>query len=379
MQAVTRPTHLLHRREAETKMKKILLTGGGTAGHVTPNIALIPYLRDAGFEIEYMGSYDGIEKQLIEEQNIPYFGIDSGKLRRYASIKNLTDPFHIFKGLHEAKHYMKHSRPDIIFSKGGFVSVPVIFAASDYHIPIVIHESDLSPGLANKLSIPKADRICYNFPETKPYLPADKSIHTGLPVRRELLQGDPAAGYRMCGFDQDKPLLMIIGGSLGSLVINEAVRKILPQLLETYYVAHICGSGKMDETMTKVPGYKQFEYVGEGLTDLFSAASLIISRAGANVIYEIASLKKPSLLIPLDTNASRGDQILNANSFEKQGFSKVLREEALTPESLLAAVTELDVNRTSYISAMEAAEQMDAAKKVTEIIIEVLETKQSKR
>lgn len=352
-------------------MKKILLTGGGTAGHVTPNIALLPYLKEAGFEIEYMGSYDGIEKHLIEEQGIPYHGIDSGKLRRYASAKNLSDPAHILKGLHEAKRYMKQNRPDIIFSKGGFVSVPVIFAAAGMNIPIVIHESDLSPGLANRLSIPKASKICYNFPETEPYLPEGKSIHTGLPVRRALKNGNPTNGYHLCGFPEDKPVLMIIGGSLGSVVINESVRSIVPELLNHYYIAHICGEGKVDESLNAIPGYKQFEYVGEELPDLFAAASLVISRAGANVIYEIAALKKPAILIPLDKNASRGDQILNAESFERQGFAAVLREEDLTSETLLSTILSVDANKNAFIARLQEAEQTDAAKKVVDVIMSV--------
>lgn len=357
-------------------MKKILLTGGGTAGHVTPNIALIPYLKEAGFEIEYMGSYDGIEKKLIENIGIPYYGIDSGKLRRYMSVKNFTDPAHILKGRHEAAKYMKEKKPDIVFSKGGFVSVPVISAAAASHIPVVIHESDLSPGLANKLSIPKAAKVCYNFPETEKYLPEGKSVYTGLPVRKELLEGDAKKGYEFCGFSLDKPLIVVVGGSLGSLVVNEAVRKILPELLKDFYVAHICGKGKTDESMANVAGYRQFEYVNEELPDLFAAADIVISRAGANVIYEIAALKKPSILIPLDTNASRGDQILNAESFQKRGFSEVLREANLTDESLLGKIKEVEENKEKYVAALNDAESRDSAKLVTDIIISVLNDSQ---
>lgn len=356
-------------------MKKILLTGGGTAGHVTPNIALIPYLREAGFEIEYMGSYDGIEKRLIEDIKIPYYGIDSGKLRRYMSVKNFTDPAHILKGRHEAAKYMKEKKPDIVFSKGGFVSVPVISAAAASHIPVVIHESDLTPGLANKLSIPKAEKICYNFPETKKYLPEGKSVYTGLPVRRELFEGNAKKGYDFCGFAQDKPLIVVIGGSLGSLVVNEAVRKILPELLKDFYVAHICGKGKTDESMADIQGYRQFEYLNEELPDLFAAADIVISRAGANVIYEIAALKKPSILIPLDTNASRGDQILNAESFKKRGFSEVLREAELTDESLLDKINETEKNKDIYIKALSDAKSRDSARLVTDVIIDVLNNK----
>ena len=357
-------------------MKKILLTGGGTAGHVTPNIALIPYLKDAGFEIEYMGSYNGIEKKLIEEQGIPYYGISSGKLRRYLDVKNLTDPARILKGLREAKKYMKENQPDIVFSKGGFVSVPVIFAASSLGIPVVIHESDLTPGLANRLSIPKASRICYNFPETEEYLPEGKSVHTGLPVRRQLLDGDRHKGYAFCGFPEDKPIIMIIGGSLGSASINEAVREALPQLLKKVYVAHICGKDKTDPDLNDVAGYRQFEYVSDTLPDLFAAADLIVSRAGANVIYEIVALKKPSILIPLGTDASRGDQILNAKSFKRRGFAEVLFEDHLTKDALYNDIIEVAHNRQSYIDAMNAERTEDSAKLVTDVILEVLEENQ---
>ena len=353
-------------------MKKILLTGGGTAGHVTPNLALVPYLKEAGFEIEYMGSYEGIEKGLVEAEGIPYYGISSGKLRRYLDVKNLTDPARILKGLHEARRYMKTRRPDVVFSKGGFVSVPVIMAASEYRIPIVIHESDLSPGLANKLSIPRATRICFSFPETARYLSKTKAVHTGLPVRKELTSGSSETGHKLCGFAPGKPVLSVIGGSLGSLVVNDAVRSALPVLLEDFNIIHICGKGKTDPELDHVPGYCQFEYVNEELPHLFAASDLIISRAGANVINELAALHKPAILIPLGTNASRGDQLLNAESFERRGFSVVLKEEQLNDRSLTEAVHKTYQNRQIYIDAMAAAGQNDAAARITQIILSVL-------
>ena len=352
-------------------MKKILLTGGGTAGHVTPNLALVPYLEQAGFEIEYMGSYDGIEKKLVEEAGIPYTGISSGKLRRYVDIKNLTDPARILKGLHEARKYMKQHRPDVVFSKGGFVSVPVIFAASELKIPIVIHESDLSPGLANKLSLSRASRVCYSFPETEKYLTGMHAIHTGLPVRKELTSGDRIEGRRMCGFTGDKPVLMVIGGSLGSAAVNEAVRNALPELLKTFDIIHVCGNGKTDSAYENTPGYVQLEYAGEELAHLFAAADVVISRAGANVINELAALKKPSLLIPLGTDQSRGDQLLNADSFLKRGFADVLKEEDITVETLVSKVYTVFDEREKYISSMKAASQEDPAAVITNVILSV--------
>ena len=213
-------------------MKRILLTGGGTAGHVTPNIALLPRLRELGYDISYMGSYDGIEKKLITEFRIPYYGISSGKLRRYFDLKNFSDPFKVLKGYGEAVRTMKKLKPDVVFSKGGFVSVPVVLAAKRCKVPCIIHESDMTPGLANKLAIPAAWKVCCNFPETLQYLPKDKAVLSGSPIRQELLHGDALAARRFTGLTDDKPVILVMGGSLGAAAVNEAVRKILPTLLK---------------------------------------------------------------------------------------------------------------------------------------------------
>ena len=207
-------------------MKKIIMTGGGTAGHVTPNIALMPALKEAGFDIEYIGSINGMEKGLIEATGTPYHGISSGKLRRYFDWKNFSDPFRVLKGYGQAVSLMKKIKPDVVFSKGGFVSVPVVLAAKHCHIPAIIHESDITPGLANKIAIKGAKKVCCNFPETMKYLPADKAVLTGSPIRRELFSGNAENAIRLCNFkDHSKPVLLIIGGSLGSKIVNEAVRQ----------------------------------------------------------------------------------------------------------------------------------------------------------
>ena len=242
-------------------MKKILLTGGGTAGHVTPNIALIPSLRNLGYEIHYMGSFDGIEKKLIEDYDIPYYGISTGKFRRYFSVKNFTDPFRVLKGFREAKKLIKQLKPDVVFSKGGFVSVPVVRAASSLKIPCIIHESDMTPGLANKLCLPVAKKICCNFPETLKNLPQEKSVLTGSPIREELLTGNKLTGIKICNFNSQKPIALVIGGSTGARAINTAVREALPQLLKDFQVIHICGKGNIDNTNLTTEGYAQFEYV----------------------------------------------------------------------------------------------------------------------
>lgn len=356
-------------------MKHIVLTGGGTAGHVTPNIALIPKLKELGYEISYIGSYEGIEKKLIEELGIPYYGISSGKLRRYFDPKNFSDPFRVIKGFGQAKKLLKKLKPDIVFSKGGFVTVPVVIAAKKCKIPAVIHESDMTPGLANKLCIPSAARICCNFPETVDSLPKDKAVLTGTPIRQELMNGNKEAARQFCGFQADKPVLMVIGGSLGAASVNENIRKILPQLLEEFQVIHLCGKGKTDESLNNTKGYVQYEYIKEELPDMFALADIVISRAGANAICEISALNKPNLLIPLSAKASRGDQILNARSFERQGYSMVLEEEEITEETLLNSIRELYANRQSYIDAMSGSKHLDSIQHITNIIEECVSSK----
>ncbi len=353
-------------------MKRILLTGGGTAGHVTPNMALIPRLRELGYEISYIGSYDGIERRLIEEQNIPYYAISSGKLRRYFDPKNFTDPFKVLKGYGQARRILKRLKPDVLFSKGGFVSVPVVLAAGHCNIPVIIHESDMTPGLANKLCIPSAVKVCCNFPETLPRLPQDKAVLTGSPIRQELLRGNRLNALQFTGLSANKPVILVMGGSLGAAAVNEAVRRILPRLLPDFQIVHLCGKGKLDPSLAPLSGYVQYEYIQEELKDLFALADIVISRAGANAICELLALRKPSLLIPLSAAASRGDQILNARSFEKQGFSMVLEEEEITEDTLLKAVRTLYENRLVYSSAMKQSNQTNPIETITGLIEEAV-------
>lgn len=352
-------------------MKKIVMTGGGTAGHVTPNIALFDSLQKDGYEIHYIGSYEGIEKGLIEDKKIPYYGISSGKFRRYRSWKNLTDPFRVLHGFFQARRLLGRIRPNVVFSKGGFVSVPVVMAAKTRHIPVIIHESDLTPGLANKLAMPSATKVCCNFPETLPYLPKEKAVLTGSPIRQELLHGNKQAAKNFCGFTGDLPILMVMGGSIGSVYINNAIRGCIDTLLTKYQIIHLCGKGNIDESLKDKKGYAQFEYISENLPDLFAAADLVVARAGANSICELLALHKPNILIPLSRNASRGDQILNANSFAKQGFSVVLEEEEVTSEKLMATIDDVMAHRSKYIDAMKNSGQMNAIETIMGLIEEV--------
>ena len=348
-------------------MKKIILTGGGTAGHVTPNIAMIPRLKELGYEISYIGTYNGIEKKLIEEIGIPYYGISSGKLRRYFDLKNFTDPFRVNKGFGDAKRILKKIKPDVVFSKGGFVTVPVVLMAAHLHIPVVIHESDMTPGLANKIALPKATKICCNFPETKELF-SDRATVTGTPIRQELFNGDKEKAREFCGFTDDKPTLLVVGGSTGSVAINKAIWGCLDELLKEFNVIHLTGKGKLNPDIKDKKGYVQYEFIKEQLPDMFALADVVISRAGANAICELLAIRKPNLLIPLSKAASRGDQILNAQSFEKSGYSYVIEEEAVSNETLLTGIREVYSNRDKYIEAMQTSELADSITSITSII-----------
>ena len=351
-------------------MKKIVLTGGGTAGHVTPNIALLPALKEAGFEAEYIGSYNGIEKDLITKEGIPYHGISSGKLRRYFDWKNFSDPFRVIRGYGQARSLLKKIQPSIVFSKGGFVSVPVVLAAKSLHIPAILHESDMTPGLANKIAMKGAVKICCNFPETIRYLPEGKGVLTGSPIRQQLLHGDRQKALDFTGLRGDRHILLIIGGSLGSVFINNAVRGALDDLLQKFEIIHLCGKGNLDPSLDGKEGYVQYEYISKELPDLFAAADLVISRAGANAICELLALHKPNILIPLSRNASRGDQILNAESFKKQGFSYVIEEEDVNEQTLSEAIHYVADHKDEYKKAMTDSGQMDSISKIVSLIKE---------
>lgn len=354
--------------------KKIVLTGGGTAGHVTPNIALLPSLREAGYEIQYIGSLSGIEKKLMEDRGIPFFGIETGKLRRYFDPKNFSDPFRVIRGYNEARKFLKEYKPDVLFSKGGYVSVPVVRAAASLHIPCIIHESDMTPGLANKICIPAAKKVCCNFPETLEKLPPDKAVLTGTPIRDELLHGSRSKGLEICGFDGAKPVLLVIGGSLGASSVNQTIRDNLDALLAHFDIIHICGKDKVDNLKLTIPGYKQFEFVKEELCHLFAAADIVVSRAGANAICELLALHKPAILVPLPAASSRGDQILNAASFEKQGYSMVVQDDEF-PDKILDAVKELYENREKYTEAMKQSSQINAIPIIMDLINRAAEGK----
>ena len=346
--------------------KTIVLTGGGTAGHVTPNLALLPYLEEAGYRVCYFGSKKGIERKLLSDYPISYTAISTGKLRRYFDLKNFTDPFRVAGGFFEARRALKKLRPCAVFSKGGFVSVPVVRAAWTLGIPCVIHESDMTPGLANKLCYGAAAKICCNFPETMKTLPADKAVLTGTPIRDALFTGEKAKGLSLCGFTDEKPVLMIMGGSQGAADVNKAVRNHLDSLLKDFQIVHLCGQGHLDPALEGKEGYRQFEYVKDDLRHIFAAADLMISRSGANAICEILALRIPNILVPL-SSGTRGDQILNAASFKERGYSEVVPNDDLDQE-IEEAVRRVYADRASYISAMEKSSQSEAIPMILDLI-----------
>ena len=351
-------------------MAKILLTGGGTAGHVTPNLALIPKLIKEGYQIIYVGSYNGIEKNLIQEADIRYKAISTGKLRRYFSLKNFTDIFRILRGYYQAKRIMKKEKPDIVFSKGGFVAVPVVRAAYSYKIPVIIHESDITVGLANRICTKYANKVCYNFRETEKYLPKEKAIYTGTPIREELKKGDKKAAQNILGFEKELPVILVIGGSLGAMAINKIIRESLEELLKHFNVIHICGKDKVSKELSNIEGYKQFEYVKKELKDYLALAEVVISRAGANSLCELLYLRKPNILIPLSAKASRGDQILNARSFKELGYSEVLDEDEMTKEELIIKVKEVYKDKGKYLEKMAESEVSEPADIIMNLIEE---------
>lgn len=352
-------------------MYKIALTGGGTAGHVTPNIALIPELKKRNFDIIYIGMKDGVEKEICERHSIIFYGVTCDKLRRYLDIKNLKMPINVIKGIIEAKQILKREKVDIIFSKGGFVGLPVVIAAKSLGIPVVSHESDLTLGLANKLSVPFANVICTNFEETAKTIKNNKGIYTGCPIRNELFNGNAEKGKNFLGFKNDKPILFVIGGSLGSVKVNNIIRENLDEILKTFNVAHGCGKGKMDPSIKNIDGYKQYELIKDELADVYAAADVVVSRAGANVIFELMALNKVNLLIPLGLNASRGDQILNAKLFKKKQWSEIMLEDEYDKDKTLfiKRLNTLWENKDKYLENLKRANLGNVCEQIAEIIV----------
>ena len=357
--------------DASVERKKIILTGGGTAGHVTPHLALIPRLMEKGYEIHYFGTEDGIEHTMMNHvEGVTYHSVKSGKLRRYHDWKNFTDPFRVLAGAVKARREIRKLHPAVCFSKGGFVAVPVVWGAWRSHVPILCHESDLTPGLANKLSAKFATRIVTTFPECAEAL-GEKAEMVGTPMRPELFAGSRETGREIAGFTDDKPVLLMTGGSLGAQSINKVLRESLDDLLPDMNIIHICGKGNLDQNLLHTPGYAQFEFVTEELPHLFAAADVVLSRAGSNSLCELQALKKPMLLIPYPMGASRGDQIVNAESYRKRGLALVLNQDQMNKETLVQAIHELFEKKDQLTEALEKAPGINGTERVLELIEQI--------
>ena len=352
-------------------MKKIVLTGGGTLGHVTPHLSLIPHLLQAGYEIHYIGTEKGMEAEKIRSvSGVTYHAVQSGKLRRYFSWQNFIDPFKVIAGAFQSARLMGKIKPDVVFSKGGFVAVPVVFGAWLHRVPVVCHESDLTPGLANRLCAPFARKIATTFPECAQAL-GPKAEMTGTPLRPELFQGSRARGLSLLGFDGSRPILLMMGGSSGAQAVNKALREALPRLTARFDVAHICGKGNLDEGLQGMSGYRQLEFLDAELPDALACADLVLSRAGSNALCEFQALCKPMLLVPYPKGASRGDQILNAQSLQKRGLARVLLQEDMTADTLVKSLEETWADREQLTAALHAAPPADGTERVLEMIEEV--------
>ena len=353
-------------------MKTIIFTGGGTAGHVMPNLALMDRLDKGEWTIHYIGTEEGIEHELLAQRpEVVYHAIAWGKLRRYFSWKNFSDPFRVVKGYFQSRRIMGEVKPDVLFSKGGYVSVPVVMAARG-KCPVICHESDYSPGLANRIASKFADTVCTTFSDTVSKVPSGKGVHTGTPIRASLFEGSREKGLAFTGLSGEKPVLLAVGGSTGAKALTEALEASLDELLKTFDIVHLCGQGKLDDTAPR-PGYVRFEYVNEQMADVLALADVVLSRAGANAVFELLALKKPSVLVPLPLEASRGDQILNAEYFEKNGYAVHLPQSEITPARLQETVLNLYRDRQKYIDAMASAPGADGTENILRLIFRAVD------
>lgn len=354
-------------------MARLVFTGGGSAGHVIPALPVLDACRRAGHEVFWIGSRRGIERDLLEERGVPYGTVTTGKLRRYLSLRNLADAVRVPVGVGEAVLRLLRLRPDLVFSKGGFVAVPVVLAAALLRIPVVLHESDRTPGLANRICAPFARTLLATFPDTA--LAArgpQRRVVTGAPVRDELLAGDRVRGLAFADLEDGRPVVLVMGGSLGATALNDVVRAALPELLRERRVVHLCGRGHLDGTLEGIGGYRQFEFVGAELPDLLAAADLVVSRAGATALMECLALRKPHLLVPLPRAASRGDQVENAQWSAEAGFSRVVQESELEPRRLVAELHALEAEAPARRATMAAFDGAGATERVVDEIRRLL-------
>ncbi|MCL2847154.1 MAG: UDP-N-acetylglucosamine--N-acetylmuramyl-(pentapeptide) pyrophosphoryl-undecaprenol N-acetylglucosamine transferase [Firmicutes bacterium] len=348
-------------------IKKIVFTGGGTAGHVMPNLALMPFLSE--FELHYVGCPDSVEERLVKKYapRVTFHAIEATKFQRGSLLKNLALPFKLLSSKKEAKKLLKQLKPDLIFSKGGFVALPLCLASKN--TPIIMHESDFSFGLANRLAKKKCSIICTSFSDLA--YKTENAVHTGSPLRQEIYSGNKAVVEKLANFSNTKKNLLIIGGSSGATAINNAVFDSLDNILNQFNVVHITGKN-WDKKIIK-PNYYSTQFV-ENIADFFDWANFTLTRGGANALFELIALNIPSLVIPLPKGVSRGDQVLNANYFENLGCVEILNQETLesNKNTLVSALTSLQKNSATLITNMKSQTNIDGTKKIASLIIKTV-------
>lgn len=345
------------------KMKTIVLTGGGTAGHIMPNIALLDELKKHFNKIYYIGT-SGMEKNIVKKYNIPFYEITASKFTRKLSFKLFALPFKLLKSISEAKKILKQLNVDVIFSKGGYVSVPVAIAGKKLNIPVVTHESDLSMGLANRIITKYAKKVCVSFPITANK--NKKCIYTGSPIRKCIFEGNKQNVLKECNFDTNKPTILFVGGSLGAKAINDFVTEYIDKLTQKYNILHI--AGKNTNEINK-KNYRKVKFANN-IQDYFSASDIVISRSGANTIFELCSIEKPMILIPLPKGNSRGDQVENAKYFADNNLAYVLPQEKLNYTNIVYEIEKTLTNKEKLKNNMKKLDIKNANKKIVDIILE---------
>lgn len=339
--------------------QRFVLTGGGTAGHVYPALAVAEKLDEC--KLDYIGG-NGMEKEILKNfPKISYYEIPTAKLERKITLKNLLIPFKLLKSIHESKKILKKLKPNAIFSKGGFVSVPVVLAGRRLKIPIISHESDLSLGLANRIILKKCDKMCTTFAETIKNSP--KAVHTGQPIREKIFHGKKQRFFR-----ENKPILLVLGGSLGAKFINEIIFSHLDELCKHFNVLHI--TGKKNYQKIEHEGYFCIPYA-ENIEDFYASSDIVLARAGSGVINELLALRKPMLLVPLSKKCSRGDQIENAKNFKSHGYADYLEEENFSWQKLLKRLVNLSNNKEKYISKMKKAQECRASEMIAAMLKDI--------
>ncbi len=359
------------------KNRLIVFTGGGTAGHVFPAFPVISRLKSRGIQVIWIGSSKGVERGWIEKEGLSFYGVPSGKFRRYFSLKNLTDLFRIFGGFVSSLFFLIRQKPSLVFSKGGFVSVPPVAAARLLGIPVYTHESDVDPGLATRLNLKLGASALLTYEETKEFLPASalqRASVTGNPVRDIIFQGNAAAGRRLAGIapDDARPLVLVFGGSQGAREINDLITAVLDDLLQIAAVVHQRGPG--NPGIADRPGYMSRTFFAEELPHLLAAADVSVARSGAGSLWELAATGTPALFVPL-RGATRGDQLRNAALAEKAGMSLTLKENA-GPREFLEQLKQLLLDEECRNTMKKAALQFPAAAaadKIAAILGEVLD------